>query len=75
MPVSGNAPWEASDGTRWLHTAGIGWTGWEPGEPGVWIMTPSEFRRVYPEAPTWDAADDRKFFRELNFGWYSAVTC
>lgn len=47
--------WAASDGTVWQHAAPswqkADWTGWEPGEEGVWFLTDEEFRRVYPEAP------------------------
>lgn len=44
-------PWQAPDGTRWLHFAKWGeWHGWEPGEDGLFVMTEEEFRHFYPEA-------------------------
>jgi hypothetical protein len=47
-----DVPWVASDGTCWLYFAQFSeWTGWQPGEPGVWSRTIAEFRASYPEAP------------------------
>jgi len=44
--------WDAGDGTRWTHAPGLRiWTGWVPGEDGVWTRTDEEFRLMYPEAP------------------------
>jgi hypothetical protein len=43
-------PWEAPDGTRWLWFPRFGeWHGWMPGEDGLWILTPEEFRDSHPE--------------------------
>jgi hypothetical protein len=43
-------PWEAPDGTRWLWFPQFGeWHGWIPGEDGLWILTPEEFRDSHPE--------------------------
>lgn len=52
----GEPLWVASDGTVWFWSAGSFqcWTGWQPGEDGVWVMERVEFRRIYPEAPVWD---------------------
>jgi hypothetical protein len=48
--VTAGEPREASDGTRWLHFPAFGeWTGWVPGEDGVWNLTEEEFGRLYPE--------------------------
>jgi len=50
-----DVPWVASDGTRWLYSAHFNeWTGWLPGEDGVWIIPVAEFRASYPEAPQID---------------------
>lgn len=50
-----DVPWVASDGTRWLYFAQFKeWTGWQPGEDGVWSRTVAEFRADYPEAPRVD---------------------
>ena len=51
-----DVPWVASDGTRWLYSAQFNeWTGWLPGENGVWFRTVAEFRANYPEAPQIDS--------------------
>lgn len=43
-------PWVASDGTCWLHFPEFGeWTGWQPGEDGLWVMAEAEFAHLYPE--------------------------
>ena len=40
----------ADDGTVWVYSPELNiWTGWEPGEDGVWNMTPADFARFYPE--------------------------
>jgi hypothetical protein len=47
-------PWRASDDTEWLPVTpdgSPGWTGWQPGEDGVWILTEQDFRSAYPDAP------------------------
>ncbi len=42
-------PWEAPDGTRWLWFPQFcEWHGWMPGEDGLRILTPEEFRGSYP---------------------------
>jgi hypothetical protein len=47
--VSGE-PWQASDGTCWLHFPASGeWHGREPGEDGLFILAEEEFGRAYPE--------------------------
>ena len=46
--MSEDVPWEAPNGTRWLHFPGLGeWTGWQPGEDGVWSLTEEEFAQAY----------------------------
>jgi hypothetical protein len=43
---------EARDGTRWFHHHAFPdgeWSGWEPGEEGVWVRTQAEMERWYPE--------------------------
>jgi hypothetical protein len=45
-------PWEAPDGTRWLWFPVFQeWTGWQPGEDGLWSYTDEELRRIYPGVP------------------------
>lgn len=41
----------ADDGTRWVYAPlpEGEWTGFEPGEEGVWIRTQAEMERNYPE--------------------------
>jgi hypothetical protein len=56
-PVSLDEPWVAIDQTRWLYFPQYGeWHGWAPGEDGLFVYTVAEFRRIYPDAPAWDAA-------------------
>jgi len=44
--------WEAGDGTVWLFVPETNeWTGWQPGEDGVWIKTPAEMDVSYPDHP------------------------
>jgi hypothetical protein len=41
-------PWEAPDGTQWLHFPAFGeWHGWQPGEDGLWVLSEAEFARDY----------------------------
>jgi hypothetical protein len=56
-------PITADDGTKWLHIApdgGDDWTGWQPGEDGVWIETPEEMERGYPEVLAAEAVQQRR---------------
>jgi hypothetical protein len=51
----------APDGTHWMptHPDSLGWTGWVPGEDGVWLRTDAEFHASYPDAPKWRTDDAR----------------
>ena len=45
---TGDEPWEAPDGTLWLHFPQYGeWHGWQSGEDGLWILSDEEFRQIY----------------------------
>jgi hypothetical protein len=40
----------ANDGTRWVYSPELSiWNGWEPGEDGLWEMSPAEMQRYYLE--------------------------
>jgi hypothetical protein len=40
----------AADGTHWIWVPETSeWTGWMPGEDGVWVRTPAEMSEEYPE--------------------------
>lgn len=42
--------WQAPDGTEWLYSPEFDvWNGWQPGEDGLWELTPAEFAAAYPE--------------------------
>lgn len=45
--------WTAPDGTVWMEDPSpLGtFTGWEPGEDGVWTLDADEFTVTYPTAP------------------------
>ena len=50
LPVHVAGRLTADDGTEWVFSPGLDlWTGWMPGEDGVWTMTPDEFAKAYPE--------------------------
>lgn len=51
VPPRPSEEWlRANDGTVWMYSPELGiWTGWEPGEEGVWTMQPEDFARFYPE--------------------------
>jgi ribosome modulation factor len=54
-PYADDLVWQALDGTVWTWAAMQGvWRGWEPGIQDAWTATPDEFRRRYPDGPTWD---------------------
>ena len=51
-PCACEEPWVAPDGSCWLWFPVLDeWTGWMPGEDGVWNLPEAEFRKLYPEAP------------------------
>jgi len=56
MTTDEQGVWEAPDGTRWFYfPPWREWTGWQPHEDGHWQLSAEDFRRLYPDAPPWDA--------------------
>ncbi len=40
----------AEDATRWIYSPEFNiWNGFQPGEPGLWELSPEEMGRLYPE--------------------------
>lgn len=59
MSVPAEEAWEAADGTRWLYLPVFDeWTGWQPGEDGVWNLSRATFEHLYPEGPKVDTDED-----------------
>ena len=45
-------PIEMSDGSQWIYHPNLGeWTGWVPGEDGIWNLTDDEFEVRWDAEP------------------------